>query len=52
MTPLLHVDKMTHYFGGLRAVHNYNLSVGPNQIVGAHSHFTGFKKVYLLVQKA
>jgi branched-chain amino acid transport system ATP-binding protein len=34
MTPLLHVDKMTHYFGGLRAVHNYNLSVGPNQIVG------------------
>ena len=33
MTPLLHVDKMTHYFGGLRAVHNYNLSVGPNQIV-------------------
>jgi len=34
MTPLLHVDKLTHYFGGLRAVHNYNLSVGPNQIVG------------------
>ena len=34
MTPLLHVDKMTHYFGGLRAVHNYNLSVGPHQIVG------------------
>lgn len=34
MTPLLHVDNMTHYFGGLRAVHNYNLTVAPHQIVG------------------
>ena len=32
--PLLRVDKMTHYFGGLRAVHNYNLILEPGQIVG------------------
>ena len=30
--PLLHVEKMTHYFGGLRAVHNYNLSIEPGQV--------------------
>ena len=31
---LLQIDKMTHYFGGLRAVHNYNLNVEPGQIRG------------------
>jgi len=32
--PLLHVKNMTHYFGGLRAVHDYNLVVEPGQIRG------------------
>ncbi|MFQ5613310.1 MAG: ABC transporter ATP-binding protein [Anaerolineae bacterium] len=32
--PLLRVENMTHYFGGLRAVHNYNLEVEPGQIRG------------------
>ena len=32
--PLLHVKEMTHYFGGLRAVHNYNLSIEPGQVRG------------------
>lgn len=32
--PLLEVKNMTHYFGGLRAVHNYNLAVEPGQIRG------------------
>jgi branched-chain amino acid transport system ATP-binding protein len=32
--PLLCVENMTHYFGGLRAVHNYNLDVEPGQIIG------------------
>jgi branched-chain amino acid transport system ATP-binding protein len=32
--PLLQVEKMTHYFGGLRAVHNYDLSIEPGQIRG------------------
>jgi branched-chain amino acid transport system ATP-binding protein len=32
--PLLHVKNMTHYFGGLRAVYNYNLAVEPGQIRG------------------
>jgi len=32
--PLLHVEKMTHFFGGLRAVHNYNLEIEPGQIRG------------------
>jgi len=32
--PLLRVDNMTHYFGGLRAVHNYNLILEPGHIVG------------------
>ncbi len=32
--PLLEVNNMTHYFGGLRAVHNYNLAIEPGQIRG------------------
>ena len=32
--PLLHIRKMTHFFGGLRAVHNYNLEIGPAQVAG------------------
>jgi branched-chain amino acid transport system ATP-binding protein len=32
--PLLQVDNMTHYFGGLRAVHGYNLNIEPGQIRG------------------
>jgi len=31
---LLRVDNLTHYFGGLRAVHRYNLVLEPRQIVG------------------
>ena len=31
---LLQIDKMTHYFGGLRAVHNYDLEINPGQIRG------------------
>jgi len=31
---LLHVENMTHFFGGLRAVHNYNLDIEPGQIIG------------------
>lgn len=31
---LLRVDNMTHYFGGLRAVHNYSLVLEPGHIVG------------------
>lgn len=31
---LLEVDRMTHYFGGLRAVHQYNLNIDPGQIRG------------------
>jgi len=34
MIPLLSVTDMTHYFGGLRAVHDYNLSIEPRQIFG------------------
>lgn len=34
MSALLSVKNMTHYFGGLRAVHNYNLNIAPQQIVG------------------
>lgn len=34
MSSLLEVKNMTHYFGGLRAVHNYNLNIGSEQIVG------------------
>lgn len=32
--PLLEVRNMTHFFGGLRAVNNYNLAVEPGQIRG------------------
>ncbi|MBL7162053.1 MAG: ABC transporter ATP-binding protein [Anaerolineales bacterium] len=32
--PLLQIDQMTHYFGGLRAVHDYNLEIEPGQIRG------------------
>ncbi len=31
---LLRVEKMTHWFGGLRAVHDYNLTIEPGQIRG------------------
>ncbi len=31
---LLRIDKMTHYFGGLRAVSDYNLVLEPGHIVG------------------
>jgi branched-chain amino acid transport system ATP-binding protein len=31
---LLLVENMTHYFGGLRAVHNYSLALEPGHIVG------------------
>jgi branched-chain amino acid transport system ATP-binding protein len=31
---LLEVRKMTHFFGGLRAVHNFNLEVEPGQVQG------------------
>ncbi|MCG8564691.1 MAG: ABC transporter ATP-binding protein [Desulfobacterales bacterium] len=34
MAELLKVEQMTHYFGGLRAVHNYNLQIKPGQITG------------------
>ena len=34
MPGLLNVNKMTHYFGGLRAVYNYNLDIKPHQITG------------------
>ena len=32
--PLLQVENMTHYFGGLRAVHHYSLHIEPGQIIG------------------
>jgi branched-chain amino acid transport system ATP-binding protein len=32
--PLLQVDSMTHYFGGLRAVHGYHLALETGQIRG------------------
>jgi len=32
--PLLRIEKMTHYFGGLRAVHNYDLAIDLGQIRG------------------
>jgi len=31
---LLQIEKMTHYFGGLRAVYNYGLEINPGQIRG------------------
>jgi branched-chain amino acid transport system ATP-binding protein len=32
--PLLQVENMTHYFGGLRAVHDFNLQIEPGRIHG------------------
>ena len=32
--PLLRVENMTHFFGGLRAVHDFNLEIVPGQIRG------------------
>jgi branched-chain amino acid transport system ATP-binding protein len=32
--PLLQVDNMTHFFGGLRAVYDFNLEIEPGQIRG------------------
>jgi branched-chain amino acid transport system ATP-binding protein len=32
--PLLQIEKMTHYFGGLRAVYDYNLEIEPGQVRG------------------
>lgn len=34
MSSLLSVENMTHYFGGLRAVSNYNLDIQPGHITG------------------
>ena len=31
---LLKIEKMTHYFGGLRAVYNYGLNIEPGHIRG------------------
>ena len=31
---LLNINNMTHFFGGLRAVHKYNLNINPGQIRG------------------
>ncbi len=31
---LLRVERMTHFFGGLRAVHDYNLQIAPGQVCG------------------
>ena len=31
---LLQIENLTHYFGGLRAVHDYNLDIVPGQIRG------------------
>lgn len=32
--PLLQVENMTHFFGGLRAVHDFNLTIEPGEIKG------------------
>lgn len=32
--PLLRVENMTHFFGGLRAVHDFNLSIEPGEVRG------------------
>ena len=34
MAPLLEVKNMTHFFGGLRAVNNFNLTLEPGKICG------------------
>ena len=31
---MLRVESMTHFFGGLRAVHNYDLEIGPGEVHG------------------
>ena len=31
---LLRVENMTHFFGGLRAVHNYDLEIRPGEVHG------------------
>ncbi|MEW5934981.1 MAG: ATP-binding cassette domain-containing protein, partial [Bacillota bacterium] len=32
--PLLQIEGLTHYFGGLRAVYDFNLEVEPGELVG------------------
>lgn len=32
--PLLEIDRMTHYFGGLRAVHEYSVRIEPGELRG------------------
>ena len=32
--PLLQIENLTHYFGGLRAVHNYHVAIEPGQVKG------------------
>ncbi len=32
--PLLRIENLTHYFGGLRAVHNYSVEIEPGQVRG------------------
>jgi len=32
--PLLQIRGLTHYFGGLRAVHNFNLDLEPGELIG------------------
>lgn len=32
--PLLEIRNMTHYFGGLRAVYNFNLEIEPGELLG------------------
>ncbi len=32
--PLLRIENLTHYFGGLRAVHNYRVEIEPGQMRG------------------
>jgi len=34
MMPLLEIKHMTHYFGGLRAVHDFNLTINKGEIRG------------------
>ena len=34
MTALLNVEHMTHFFGGLRAVHDYNLEIPAGKVCG------------------
>ncbi|NPA07213.1 MAG: ATP-binding cassette domain-containing protein, partial [Chloroflexi bacterium] len=32
--PILEIHNLTHYFGGLRAVHNFNTRIMPGEIRG------------------